>query len=127
MLCCLLERVQSVSLLTRYPYQNVTGFFILAGLTNIPFVYSVKIIRDGRSYCTRIVHVTQAEGKGICFTCTCSFKKHEESELDVQEKIDLDDTYAIVLKGTSPEDWNEAPGMDVPWFVSWSHHAIELT
>lgn len=97
--------------------QNVTGFFILAGLTTIPFIYNVKTIRDGRSYCTRIVNVTQAEGKGICFTCTCSFKKAEDSALDLQETINLDDTYAVALKGKRPEDFEEAPGMDVPWYL----------
>lgn len=97
--------------------QNVTGFFILAGLTNVPFVYNVQTIRDGRTYCTRIVNVTQAEGKGICFTCTCSFKTAEDSPLDAQERIDLWDTYDVALKGTKPEDWEEAPGMDVPWYV----------
>ena len=96
----------------------MTGFFILAGLTTVPFIYTVKIIRDGRSYCTRIVNVTQAEGKGICFTGTCSFKMPEESPLDVQEKIDLDAQYSVALKGKRPEDWDEAPGMDVPWSVS---------
>lgn len=98
--------------------QNVTGWFILAGLTTIPFIYNVKTIRDGRSYCTRIVNVTQAEGKGICFTCTCSFKKAEESALDVQDKIDLEEKYAVALRGKRPEELDEAPGMDVPWFVT---------
>jgi len=108
--------------------QNVTGFFILAGLVNVPFVYNVKTIRDGRSYCTRIVNVTQAEGKGICFTCTCSFKREEESPLDVQEKIDLWEKYAVVLKGTKEEDWKEAPGMDVSWYVPAKvHQSVSLT
>jgi len=93
----------------------VTGYFILAGLTNVPFVYDVQTIRDGRSYCTRTVNVTQAEGKGICFTCTCSFKLPEESTLDAQEDIDIWGKYASVLDGTKEEDWPEAPGMDVPW------------
>ncbi|GAB7354168.1 hypothetical protein MBLNU459_g4722t1 [Dothideomycetes sp. NU459] len=95
---------------------NVTGFFTLAGLTNVSFVYNVKTIRDGRSYCTRIVHVTQAEGKGICFTCTCSFKLSEDSPLDVQEEIDIRRQYAILLDGKKPEDFDEAPGMDVPQY-----------
>ncbi|KAG8631891.1 hypothetical protein KVT40_001031 [Elsinoe batatas] len=99
-----------------YVVHNVTGFFILGGLTNVPFVYNIKIIRDGRSYCTRIVNVTQAEGKGICFTCTCSFKTDEESPLDVQEDIDLSEKYAAVLRGKKEEDWPEAPGMDVKWY-----------
>lgn len=96
--------------------QNVTGFFILAGLSDVPFVYNVKVIRDGRSYCTRIVNVTQAEGKGICFTCTCSFKIPEDSNFDVQHSVDLYQRYSKVLAGTRPEDWEEAPGMDVPWY-----------
>lgn len=95
--------------------QNVTGWFTLPGLTNMPFVYNVKTIRDGRSYCTRTVHVTQAEGKGICFTCTCSFKLPEDSPLDVQEEIDLESQYSIVLKGKQPTDFEHTPGMDVPW------------
>lgn len=93
----------------------MTGFFILAGLVEVPFIYNVKTIRDGRSYCTRIVNVTQAEGKGICFTCTCSFKLSEDSPLDVQEHIDLEDKYGLVLDGKKETDWDEAPGMDVPW------------
>lgn len=93
----------------------MTGYFILGGLTQIPFVYNVKTIRDGRSYCTRIVNVTQAEGKGICFTCTCSFKSAEASPLDAQQDIDLWREYSVVLAGKKEEDWNEAPGIDVPW------------
>ena len=62
-----------------------------------------------------MVNVTQAEGKGICFTCTCSFKLPEEGNLDVQEKIDLDKQYEVVLSGKKPEDWQEVSGMDVPW------------
>ncbi|KAK5133318.1 hypothetical protein LTR08_007843 [Meristemomyces frigidus] len=92
------------------------GNFILPGLTSIPFVYKVHIIRDGRSYATRIVNVTQAEGKGICFTSTCSFKLAETSPLDVQEKVDIWDKYRSVLEGKTPTDFEECPGMDVPWY-----------
>ncbi|KAF2147894.1 Thioesterase/thiol ester dehydrase-isomerase [Myriangium duriaei CBS 260.36] len=95
---------------------NVTGWFILAGLTNVPFVYTVELIRNGKSYCTRIVNVTQADGQGICFTCTCSFKRAEDSPMDVQDTIDLWDEYAVVLKGTKEQDWPEAPGVDVPLY-----------
>lgn len=82
----------------------------------MPFVYKVHTIRDGRSYCTRIVNVTQAEGKGICFTCTCSFKTDETSPLDVQEHVDIWKRYKAVLAGKTPEDFPEAPGMDVPFY-----------
>ncbi|KAI4726223.1 Thioesterase/thiol ester dehydrase-isomerase [Aureobasidium sp. EXF-10728] len=97
---------------------NVTGFFVLAGDSSIPFIYRVQTIRNGRSYCTRLVNVTQAEGDGICFTCTCSFKLPEESHFEVQEKIELDQKYGLVLSGKKPEDWAEVSGMDVPWYNS---------
>ncbi|TKA62029.1 hypothetical protein B0A55_10962 [Friedmanniomyces simplex] len=93
---------------------NVTGNFLLPGFINIPFVYKVHIIRDGRSYATRIVNVTQAQGKGICFTCTCSFKIPEDSPLDAQEEVDLYSKYRDVLGGKTPEDFEECPGMDLP-------------
>ncbi|KAF2723637.1 Thioesterase/thiol ester dehydrase-isomerase [Polychaeton citri CBS 116435] len=93
---------------------TVTGYFLLPGSISTPFVYKIHIVRDGRGYCTRIVNVTQAEGRGVCFTCTCSFKKPEHSALDAQAKVDLWSRYGTVLKGKKPEDFPEAPGMDVP-------------
>ncbi|EMC97947.1 hypothetical protein BAUCODRAFT_155205 [Baudoinia panamericana UAMH 10762] len=95
---------------------HISGNFILPGLVNIPFVYKVHIIRDGRSYATRIVNVTQAQEKGICFTCTCSFKRPETSPLEVQERLDIWKQYSTVLDGKHPADFDEIPGMDVPWY-----------
>lgn len=97
---------------------NVTGWFLQAGLLEVPFVYKVHNIRDGRSYCTRIVNVTQASEKGVCFTCTCSFKTEESSDLDAQESMDLWQKYNSVLSGKKPDDFPEAPGMDVPRYHS---------
>ncbi|KAF2772923.1 Thioesterase/thiol ester dehydrase-isomerase [Teratosphaeria nubilosa] len=68
---------------------HVSCNFILPGLPMLPFVYKVHIIRDGRSYATRIVNVTQQNGKGICLTCTCSFKTAEISSMDVQDHVDI--------------------------------------
>ncbi|KAK0945317.1 hypothetical protein LTR48_000795 [Friedmanniomyces endolithicus] len=95
---------------------NVTGNFLLPGSVTTKFTYRVYVIRDGRSYATRIVNVTQAQGKGICFTCTCSFKVSETNPLDVQEKVDLWSKYKDVLGGNKPSDFEESPGMDVPWY-----------
>jgi acyl-CoA thioesterase II len=95
---------------------NITGWFMLPGLFDVPFIYKVHNIRDGRSYCTRIVNVTQASGKGVCFTCTCSFKTEESSDLDAQESVDVWSKYDSVLKGKKPDDFPEAPGMDVPGY-----------
>lgn len=82
----------------------------------MPFVYKVHVVRDGRSYATRIVNVTQAKGKGVCFTCTCSFKIAETSPLDVQEKVDIWDKYKSVLNDKVPTDFQECPGLDMPWY-----------
>lgn len=98
---------------------DITGFFILGGIPHVPFVYSVTSVRDGRSYATRIVNVTQAEGKGVCFTCTCSFKVPEPNDIDVQEKVDIWEQYKDVLHNKKPEDFPEAPGMDLPWYWEW--------
>ncbi|TKA28527.1 hypothetical protein B0A54_16523 [Friedmanniomyces endolithicus] len=95
---------------------NVTGNFLLPGSVTTKFTYRVYVIRDGRSYATRIVNVTQAQGKGICFTCTCLFKVPETSPLDAQEKVDLWSKYEDVLGGNKPSDFEECPGMDVPWY-----------
>lgn len=100
---------------------HVSGSFLLPGLTAVPSIYKVHIIRDGRSYATRIVNVTQAKGKGICFTCTCSFKLEETSPLDAQEHVDVEEKYKSVLAGKRPEDFEECPSMDVPWY--WKRRA----
>jgi len=51
----------------------------------------------------RSVEVTQVEGKGICFTCTCSFKLPDEDVLHVQRRGDLREKYKSVLQGVEPE------------------------
>ena len=96
--------------------QNVVGQFLLPGSRTVPFVYTVQKIRDGRSYTTRTVNVTQDGSEDICFTCTCSFKGAETSPLDVQEKVDLWRKYKVALEGKKPENFEECPGVDVPWY-----------
>lgn len=50
-----------------------------------------------------------------CFTATCGFKKPEKSRLDVQDHLDLWETFRPALEGKKPGDFEEVPGMDVPW------------
>lgn len=52
----------------------------------------------------------------MCFTCTCSFKTDETSSLDSQLSMDLWKKYDAVLKDKIPDNFAEAPGMDVPWY-----------
>lgn len=84
------------------------------GLVELPFVYSVRTIRDGGSYCIRAVDVTQDETKGICFTCTCSFKTEDWNPLELQERVNLQKQYASVLEGKRIEDHPEAAGTEMP-------------
>lgn len=67
-------------------------------------MYHVKTIRNGRSFCVRIVDVIQIEGKGTCFTCTCSFKLPGDEVAHVQKRIDIKEKYKSVLKGMNPHE-----------------------
>lgn len=97
----------------------MSSFFILGGRGDLPFVYEVQTVRDGRGYCVRTVNVTQAEESGIVFTCTCSFKLPETVKLgglptgpDWQEKLDIEEQYKEVLsKMKSPWDMPDAPSL----------------
>jgi len=76
---------------------NVHGYFTLAAIPPLPFVYEITQISQGRSYCTRSVTVRQLAvpfGNGhvvkifdstklgkVCFTCICSFKKDEDRSI----------------------------------------------
>ncbi|KAF4313069.1 Acyl-CoA thioesterase [Botryosphaeria dothidea] len=96
---------------------NVTGYFTLPGNTAFPFIYTVKVVRDGGRYCTRSVEVVQEHNKkGVCFTCTCSFKKEGDASTDCQEQMDLKEAYKVALGDKRPDDWPEAPGVDSPWY-----------
>lgn len=91
-------------MLTARPSQNMTGFFILPGRIDVPFIYKVRKVRDGGVYCLRSVEVYQlpeeesshpsarATEQGTmverrptdladftpCFTATVSFKRQED-------------------------------------------------
>lgn len=55
---------------------SLHGYFLRAGDPEIPIIYSVDRIRDGRSFVTRRV-VAKQRGKAI-FNMSCSFHKFEE-------------------------------------------------
>ncbi len=93
-------------LLTAEPTQNITGFFILPGRTEVPFIYKVRRLRDGGIYCLRAVEVyqkmaeeasetrsdatkpqttvteetTETTDMAPCFTATVSFKRRENPD-----------------------------------------------
>ncbi|KAF2645174.1 acyl-CoA thioesteras-like protein [Massarina eburnea CBS 473.64] len=97
---------------------NTTGWFTLGGRPSEHFVYAVHKARDGYNYCTRSVTVTQAAEKGTMFTCTCSFKREEASPVDIQDSMNIKETYREVLDGreNEPMEHPAAPSQDSEWF-----------
>lgn len=97
--------------------KNITGWFVLGGKPNEHYIYEVHKIRDGYNYCTRSVTVIQDAGQAM-FTCTCSFKREEESPFDVQEHVDLKKKYSEVISGKENEPMlhDVAPSNDSEYF-----------
>src|SRR5947199_9981941 len=60
-------------------------YFILPGDPQIPIIYEVERLRDGRSYTTRIVTAIQ-NGKAI-FSIMVSFHAEEQGSFDHQDKM----------------------------------------
>jgi len=77
--------------------QSVTGYFVQLGRCDLPFIYRVDNVRNGRGFCVRHVNVTQQETKGIVFTCICSFKLPDESPVDLQQTMSVRESYRDVL------------------------------
>ncbi|EUC40037.1 hypothetical protein COCMIDRAFT_41565 [Bipolaris oryzae ATCC 44560] len=98
---------------------NITGWFNLVGNPNEHFTYHVEKIRDGYSYCSRNVTVTQAAAKGSTFTCVCSFKREETASVDAQAHINLKETYHEVLQDreNEPMQHSVSPSNDCAEFV----------
>lgn len=57
--------------------QSLHSYFILPGNVEVPVIYQVQRLRDGRSYATRFVTASQ-KGKAI-FVCSFSFSKLDTS------------------------------------------------
>lgn len=95
--------------------QNVTGWFTLGGIPTEHFVYAVHSIRNGGNYCVRSVTVTQVAEKGVCFTCTCSFKRAESSAFVFQDKVNLKDKYGELLTKESMFEHPDMPSQDSYW------------
>ncbi|EME89667.1 uncharacterized protein MYCFIDRAFT_129013 [Pseudocercospora fijiensis CIRAD86] len=108
------------------PLGHVSGNFILSGELTVPFIYKVHIIRNGRSYSTRTVTVTQSQCKGICFTCTISFKTPEPQQIESQENFEIfaSKYNSILLSNKSPRDFPECPSMDLPFYHANLHSGI---
>ena len=67
------------------------------GRCDLPFLYHVDNVRNGRGFCVRHVNVTQQETEGTVFTCTCSFKLQDDSPVDLQQTMNVKEKYKDVL------------------------------
>jgi hypothetical protein len=93
-------------------YQSTTGYFTQLGRCDLPFIYHIQTVRNGRGFCVRTVNVTQEEGKGICFSCHCSFKRPEPGSINWQERVNMNEKYGVVLDGVkSTWEMEEAPSV----------------
>lgn len=93
----------------------MTGTFIVAGRLDIPYVYTVRHIRDGFMYCTRAVDARQ-EGK-ICFSCLCSFKRDENQRTFHHQPPPVQERFQAVLSARRPEDQSVSPSIDADWWI----------
>lgn len=140
-MCVLPAHEASSTLLTKvFPLQQVTGYFLLPGAIDIPYVYRIRRIRDGGMYCLRGVDAYQvsdvaAQGTTPCFSATVSFKRSERGskkwtdyEYQNVAKDHIKTKYAKVLEELHPEEHPLAPGADAQWWeqeeqASWSRDA----
>ncbi|KAJ5127099.1 hypothetical protein N7448_007878 [Penicillium atrosanguineum] len=94
---------------------DMTGTFVLAGRLDVPYVYTVRHIRDGFMYCTRAVDARQ-DGK-ICFSCLCSFKR-DENQCDFHHQPPpVQERFREVLAAKRPEDQPLSPDADADWWT----------
>lgn len=93
-------------------------YFLLAGSDEIPILFHVERVRDGRSFATRTV---QARQKGRCiFTTTISFTKEGSGgEKQVRHAASLPEGVSA-----PPEDWDGEP--DWARTGPFQSHSIEV-
>ncbi|OJJ73743.1 hypothetical protein ASPBRDRAFT_194666 [Aspergillus brasiliensis CBS 101740] len=94
---------------------SISGTFILGGLLDVPYEYTVRHLRDGNMYCTRSVDVRQANQ--ICFSCLCSFKRREKQSGFVHQPAPVQERYASIIAGKSAEEYPVSPSVDADWWI----------
>lgn len=93
----------------------MTGTFIVGGRLDIPYVYTVRHLRDGFMYSTRAVDVRQ-DGK-ICFSCVCSFKRDENQRLFHHQPLPAQARFKEVLSAKRAEEQPVSPSVDADWWI----------
>lgn len=86
----------------------------------MPFIYTVRHLRDGKLYCARAVDVRQ-DG-AICFSSLCSFKRHEKEAAFAHQPPALEQRYKSILDAKPPQHHPVTPSVDADW---WIQHVNE--
>ncbi|CEN62764.1 thioesterase-like superfamily-domain-containing protein [Aspergillus pseudodeflectus] len=94
---------------------SMTGTFILPGRYDVPYIYTVRHLRDGAVYCTRAVDARQ-DGQ-ICFSGICSFKRDEKKDDFNHQAPSAQERYRSILAGKRPEDHPVSPSVDADWWI----------
>lgn len=95
----------------------MAGSWVLPGRLDVPYVYTVRHIRDGSLYCTRSIEARQ-DGR-ICFSGLCSFKRREEERFNHQP-VPGQHRFKSILNGYRPEDYPPSPSVDAEWWIQYS-------
>lgn len=93
----------------------MTGSFILGGRLDIPYIYTVRHLRDGFMYCSRAVDARQ-DGK-VVFSCLCSFKRDEEQRTFDHQPVAAQGRFKDILSSKRPEDQPVSPSVDADWWI----------
>ncbi|MCP3420004.1 acyl-CoA thioesterase II [Bradyrhizobium brasilense] len=104
---------------SRLPH-SLHGYFIQPGKPQVPTIYEVERLRDGKSYSTRRVTAIQ-HGNAIFFIMV-SFHAEERGALDHQDKM----PYAPLPEELAAHELSEQAALFEPPGFSRRYHAIEL-
>ncbi|KAI9372723.1 Thioesterase/thiol ester dehydrase-isomerase [Aspergillus egyptiacus] len=95
---------------------SMSGTFILAGRAEVPYIYTVRHLRDGAVYCTRAVDARQ-DGR-ICFSGIVSFKRAEKRDAFGHQPPSAQERYRSILESKRPEEQPVSPSVDSETWIS---------
>ncbi len=92
---------------------SLHGYFLLAGMSDIPVIYDVELTRDGGSFSTRRI-VARQRGKPI-FHMELSFHREEQGfEHEIELDVDVPDPEQLLSTQELLRTYAEHGAIDVP-------------
>ncbi|WP_439366159.1 acyl-CoA thioesterase [Bradyrhizobium sp. DASA03005] len=99
---------------------SLHGYFVKAGDPQVPIIYKVEVLRDGKSYSSR--RVTAMQCCDAIFSIMVSFHAEEQGAFDHQDKMP---DVPCLVKVTSEELSNQPMFVETPEFIR-RYYGIEL-